>query len=240
MKALEWRVALFHSQDKVGIGEVLNGIDPHASNRDIYKFPPGDAGRDLAKTFLYRMIFKGPAYAYANDPRFMMVSSSEKFWQNIIDLTYEKYHGLAEWHTKIIQEVNSTGRLAIQTGRVYEFKRTLKGNFSEFDITNYPVQGLGAELVAIARVSAFSRHRKWHLRDRVLFVNTVHDSIVVDADVKVGSAELSEVCMWLEDIFLDVPRNFKQLYGLTMNVPMAGECKYGVSWSDMTKFKRSE
>jgi DNA polymerase I-like protein with 3'-5' exonuclease and polymerase domains len=224
----------------VGLAEILTGEDFHAENQKRYKFPEGKDGRDLAKTFLYRMIFKGPAYAYANDPRFMGVSSSEKFWQKIIDTTYEKYSGLARWHTEIIQEVNATGQLSIPTGRVYEFKRTLRGDYSERDITCYPVQGLESELMAIVRVTARNRYPKFHLKDRMLFVNTVHDSVVVDADAKEGSKELEEICIWLEDLFLDVPKNFERVYGSKLNVPMQGECKYGPNWADMKKFKRGE
>ena len=236
---LDWRCALFLSQDKVGIAEVERGSDFHSDNQKRYKFPAGKEGRDLAKTFLYRMIFKGPAYAYANDPRFMGVSGSEKFWQNIIDTTYDKYHELADWHTRIIQQVNATGRLSIPTGRVYEFRKTAKGEYSERDITCYPVQGLEAELMAIARVTAYRRYQKFHLKDKFLFVNTVHDSIVEDADVREGSEELMELCEWNEDIFNDIPRNFEKLYGLRINIPIEGECKYGMNWNEMTKFKRS-
>ena len=237
---MDWRCALHLSGDKVGIAEILTGADFHSENQKRYKFPEGKDGRDLAKIFLYRMIFKGPAYAYANDPRFMGVSSSEKFWQRIIDTTYEKYHALAEWHTEIIQEVNSTGRLSLPTGRVYEFKRTARGDYSERDITCYPVQGLESELMAIVRVTARNRYPKFHLKDRMLFVNTVHDSVVVDADAKEGSKELEEICIWLEDLFLDVPKNFERVYGSKLNIPMQGECKYGPNWADMKKFKRGE
>ena len=228
---------MYLSQDKVGIGEILAGIDFHSDNQRRYKFPAGKEGRDLAKTFIFRAIYLGPAYAYANDPRFMGVSSSEKFWQGVIDATFEKYNGLHAWHTKIIQQVNATGKLANPTGRVYEFKRNKRGEYPQRNIANYPVQGLGAEFMAIARVTARQRYNKFYLKDQMLFVNTVHDSIVVDADVGEGSKELADTCIWLEDIFSSVPRNFERVFGSKMNVPLAGECKYGLNWFDMKKFE---
>lgn len=237
---LEWRTAMFLSQDKVGIKEIKDGLDFHSDNQKRYKFPQGKEGRDLAKTFIFRAIYKGPAYAYATDPRFMGVSSSEKFWQRVIDATYEKYSGLRDWHTKIIQQVNATGMLTNPTGRVYEFKRNLKGEYPEREIVNHPVQGLGAEFMAIARVTAYNRLPKFYLRDKLLFVNTVHDSIVVDADVPEGRKELEDICVWLEDIFLDIPRNFERVFGLRINIPLCGECKYGPNWGNMKKFKRGE
>lgn len=236
---LEWRCAMFLSQDKTGIQEVLEDVDFHSHNQKLHKFPEGKDGRDLAKTFIFRAIYKGPAYAYANDPRFMEVSTSEKYWQGVIDATYEKYSGLAQWHAEIIQQVNATGRLCNPTGRVYQFESQGHKGYAERDIVNHPVQGLGAEFMAVARVTALNRYPKFELKDRMLFVNTVHDSIVVDADVQEGSKELEKVCIFLEDCFSDIPRNFERLYGVKVNVPLAGECKYGHTWANMTKFKRS-
>jgi hypothetical protein len=170
----------------------------------------------------------------------MGVSSSEKFWQNIIDTTYEKYWQLADWHTQIIQQVNSTGRLSIPTGRSYEFRKNLSGAYSDRDICCYPVQGLESEFMVIARATARARYAKFHLRDKFLFINTVHDSLVEDADMQEGSDELKELCMWNEDIFSDIPRNFERVFGVKVNIPLAGECKYGMNWADMKKFKRGE
>jgi DNA polymerase I-like protein with 3'-5' exonuclease and polymerase domains len=170
----------------------------------------------------------------------MHVSKSEKYWQGVIDAMYEKYYGLAAWHTKIIQEVNRTGTLTTLTGRVYDFKRRGKGEYSVNDITNYPTQGLASEFVAIARCSAFARWKKFYLKDKMLFVNTVHDSIVIDADVKENSKELYDICVLLEDVFSDVPRNFERLFKTAVNVPLSSEVKTGHNWREMSKFDRKE
>lgn len=232
---MEWRTAVHLSGDKIGLQELQHNIDIHSVNQEYFKLPD----RKFAKIFLFRAIYRGPAYAYANDPDYMVVSSSEKFWQGVIDKMYSKYYGLDAWHKKIIQEANRTGKYVAQTGRVYEFKRTKKGEYSIHDITNYPVQGLAAEFVSIARVTALRRYPKFYLKDRMLFTNTVHDSIVVDADVKEGSKELYDICVWLEDIYSDIPRNFERLFKSKVVVPLQGETKYGYKWSDMKKFDRS-
>jgi len=225
------------SRDPIGIADIIAGADFHTDNQKLYKFPGGKEGRDLAKTFIFRAIYKGPAYAYANDPRFKCVSTSEKFWQRVIDATYEKYAGLASWHGKIIREVNATGRLTAITGRVYEFKRGAKGGYPEREIVNHPVQGLGAEIMAVCRVSAYNRYQKFYLKDRMKFVNTVHDSIVVDANVAEGSKELSDICVFLSDIFNDCGGNFERLFKVKLAVPFAGETKHGMNWASLTKFK---
>lgn len=83
--------------------------------------------------------------------------------------------------------------------------------------------------MSIARVSA-----KRRLKDTVLFVNTVHDSIVVDSRPEI----VYTVCTVLEDVFVDVPKNFQRIFNKEFNLPMKGEVKFGMNWKNMEKFKR--
>lgn len=83
--------------------------------------------------------------------------------------------------------------------------------------------------MSIARVSA-----KRRLQNKVLFVNTVHDSIVVDSPSEI----VYDVCTVMEDVFVDVPKNFQRIFGKEFNLPMKGEVKFGPNWKDMEKFKR--
>lgn len=75
---------------------------------------------------------------------------------------------------------------------------------------------------------------KW--KDLVLLNNTVHDDIEMDVDNK---AELVyNICIELRKSFQDIPKSFKKRYGVEMNVPMDGECKFGYTLAEetMTKF----
>jgi len=92
---------------------------------------------------------------------------------------------------------------------------------------NYPVQGLGADLMTIARVSLFNR-MKGKFTDAKL-VNTVHDSIIIDCDDK-HTDELSQMML---DVFEDVPKNFQKLFGVEFNLPMKAEVQIGYNWKDM-------
>jgi hypothetical protein len=47
--------------------------------------------RLIAKTFVFRLIYGGSAFSYANDPEFTGVSSDPDFWQSVIDEFYTKY-----------------------------------------------------------------------------------------------------------------------------------------------------
>jgi DNA polymerase I-like protein with 3'-5' exonuclease and polymerase domains len=238
-RQLEWRVAVWLSQDKVGMEEIRNGVDAHSDNQKRFKLP----SRLIAKTYLFRLIYGGSAYSYANDPNFTEASSSEKFWQGVIDETYAKYYGLARWHKSLMHEATTTGRVVIPTGRIYEFEPKMKRGSMEWprtDILNYPVQGMAAELVAIARVAAYNRYQNTSWKEKVKFINTVHDSIILDADVDEGSELMYNICIWLEKVYEDINGNFYRMFKKELNVEMAGEIKYGPTWGDLKEFKREE
>jgi len=222
-KQLEWVAAVFLSQDKVAIDEINNGIDIHHVNQHHLKLP----SRLIAKIYLFRLIFGGSDYAYANDPDFRDAGLSQRQWAEVIERTYDKYKGLAQWHTNLMREVVDTGHLKICTGRVYSYKKDKNGEWPRTIILNYPVQGLGAELMAIARVSLMRRMKQAGLTS--LFICTVHDSILIDAP----NEEVDIVCRMLYDVFADIPANFQRLFEIEFNLPMRVEVQVGMTWGDM-------
>lgn len=225
--ALEWRCAAFLSQDKVAYEEIWNNVDQHTDNQTRFGLPT----RLIAKTFVFRLIYGGSAYSYANDPNFAEVSKSEKFWQGVIDEFYNKYKGLHKWHTKLMQEATTTKKVVLPTGRVYQFEPELRRGekvFPRTTILNYPVQGLGADLMTIARVSLYNRMRKLNY-EKARLVNTVHDSIIIDCD----SNHVSTLAKTMLDVFEDVPKNFQKMFGTEFNLPMKAEVQVGNNWKDM-------
>lgn len=232
-QALEVRVAAWYYNDKVLIDEIVAGADIHENNRKAFGLP----SRLIAKVLIFRSIYGGSAYSFANDPDFAEVNKSEKYWQKVLDTFYDKYQGIKKGHVKDIQTVAATGKLVMPTGREYQYETIKRGNdikLPETTIKNYPVQGCGADLMAIARVSAWGRLR--HLSNQVKFVNTVHDSIVLD--VANDDKLCYTVCTTLEDVFKDVPANFEKLFKKPFDIPMTGEVEYGNNLKEMTKFNK--
>lgn len=236
------------SGDKVGIEELWNEVDIHTENQKYFEFPgyewigkdkkKAEGGRLTAKVFLFRLIFGGSAYSYANDTDFVHISKSEKYWQEIIDAAYFKYKGLSKWHQDIVKEVTQQGYLRSFTGREWRFAPT-KGYQGEMKwpdtkIKNYPVQGTGADLVSIARVSSWRRFKEEREANKVLFINSVHDDIQLDI---VPDPELCyNICIGMEKVFQDVPANVKKIYGYKMKVPLAGEVSFGMDLGNMKEF----
>ena len=225
--ALEWRCAAYLSQDQIAMKEIYDNIDQHTDNQLRFGLP----SRLIAKTFVFRLIYGGSAYSYANDPNFAEVSKSEKFWQGVIDEFYNKYKGLHKWHIKLMQEATTTKMVKLPTGRIYQFEPELRRGekvFPRTTILNYPVQGLGADLMTIARVSLYNRMRKLNY-EKARLVNTVHDSIIIDCD----RSHVSTLAKMMLDVFEDVPRNFNKLFGTEFNLPMKAEVQVGNNWKDM-------
>jgi len=226
-KALEWVCATYLSQDLIAIQEIRDGTDQHADNQLRFGLP----SRLIAKTFVFRLIYGGSAYSYANDNNFTDVSNSESFWQNVIDEFYSKYKGLGQWHKDIVAKAMRDRKITMPTGRVYNYEPEVKYGkvkWPRTKILNYPVQGLGADLMAIARVSLANR-----LKDikNVKLINTVHDSIIVDFDSKV--CDNISIVKIVDQCFTDIPANFNKLFGIEFNLPMRVECQVGPTWGNM-------
>jgi DNA polymerase I-like protein with 3'-5' exonuclease and polymerase domains len=222
---LEVVCAAYLSQDEVLCQEIRDGVDIHTNNQERFKLP----NRTIAKIFKFRLIYGGSCWSYALDKEFNWISDDPKYWQGIIDEYYHKYQGLHKWHEQIVSEASKTGKLVMPTGRIYTYQPYWKRDrwvWPRTTILNYPVQGLGQDLMAIARVSAYKR-----LREKGLFINTVHDSIIVDA-----FENITEICKGLQQVFIDVPENFQRLFNVPFNLPMKAEVKIGKDWKNMEKW----
>lgn len=234
-KSLEWCTYLYLSQDKIGIQEwndVL--LDPtkhdiHKSNQIDFNLP----SRLIAKIFLFRWIYRGPAYAYAYDPDFSSINNSVDYWQSVIDRYYNKYKDIYKTHLSFIKEATTTGQLISPFGRVHKFypKKKFDGSYlySESDITNWINQGVGADVMAVVRAVA-----KQHMRTRKItgkLISTVHDSVVIDTP----DNEIYLIASLFDKIFRDLPILIEKLLGVSWNVPMRCEIKIGKNMLEMTE-----
>ena len=228
---LEWRVAMYYSQDKVGIQEIVDGVKIHDVNKEYFGFPE----KLHAKIFLFRLVFGGTKFGFANDPVMAAVNPRPDFWQGIIDKTYDKYKGLAKWHKKIKQEARETGRLVAPSGREFRFKPILKNGTPEWpdgQIMNYPVQGFGADIVKIARIATYKRLMP-HRNRGILLINTVHDSLMADAP----DPEVGFTAGIIQKVFDDVPSLVSRCFNINYNIPMGCEIEIGKNWLDMNPYE---
>lgn len=230
VKSLEIVVAAYLSQDPVLMTELNKGIDLHEDNRKKFNLP----SRLIAKVLGFRILYGGTEHSFVRDPDFTPISTNKKYWATAIEAYYNKYKGIKAWHNHLIQEATSTGKILSPTGRTFYYEPFDKGWGVEWPVTNiknYIVQGTGADLVMIARVSLYNRMKKLGLKSKLTM--TVHDSIVIDCPddewERVASLALQSV--------RDVPMNFERLFGKPFNLGLNAEILYGKDLSNMVEIK---
>lgn len=233
---LEWRTAVFLSQDQTALTEILEKQDAHSLNQKAFDLP----SRLIAKIYLFRTIFRGSGYAFSVDNDFMHVSKDPKFWDAVNEKFYAKYHGLDRKHKEWADCVVRGQPIVGPFGR--EWFLPMKQGRGGLEIpwttlTNYPVQGTGADLMMLARISFKNRLGRSTMHGDVKFISTVHDSIVLDVE---DERDIQFLVNLFHQVFDDLPINIKRLFGVAWNVPMDCECKVGVNMLAMEKVKRTD
>lgn len=211
----------FLSQCPVLCNELVTGVDVHGANESVLGID-----RLTAKKFFFRLIYGGTEFSYANDTDFNHISSKPNYWKNVIDNFYVKYYGISQWHYRLVFDVQRSGEYTSPTGRKYKFQPT-NGEWPRTTILNYPVQGLGADIMSLIRISSWRRIRRE--LPRALFVNTVHDSIVLD----LPEEDVKPAKQIIDQVFIDFPGNFKRIFGSEFNLPLRCKVKVGLNWKDL-------
>ena len=226
---LEWRCCLELSRDPIGIAEVIEGQDTHALNQVAFELP----SRLIAKIYLFRTIFRGSGYAFSVDPQFSHVSNSPDFWDGVGEKFYKKYNVLDSWHNELAGIAQKGEAIRGPTGREWSIplRRDNRGNLKIpwTTLTNYPVQGTGADVMMVARISFARRLKASGLP--ALLVSTVHDSIVVDVE----SQYAHQVVLMMYEVFDDLVANIQKVFKYDWVVPLACEVKLGPNQKDQRK-----
>ena len=226
--ALEWRTIVLLSNDPVGIEELnTKGLDVHTNNQNDLNLPT----RLISKRFLFRTIYRGSGWAFANDRDFRHVSSSPDWWEDKNEKFYRKYSGIDQTHQRWFRAVAETGRICGPFGRHWKIDLVTSKwgtKVPKTTASNYPVQGTGHDLMTIARISA--KRRLSHYPE-IKLTSTVHDSIVAD-----HPNHLSEfVGRTFIEVFNDLPKNIERIYGVKSPIPFTCEVKQGNNLLEMTK-----
>jgi len=231
---LEWRTIVELSGDQTAFSEIVEGQDTHTLNQKAFDLPD----RFTAKIYLFRTIYRGTGFSFANDPKFMHVSTSPKCWDDIGVKFYNKYHGIDSihkvWADNVVRGIPIVG----PTGRTWDislgtdWKGEVKIPWTV--LTNYPVQGTGADIMMIARISFARRLKASGIP--ALMISTVHDSIVVDCESKY----VPDVVNMLYQVFDDLVTNLNKVFGIDWKTPLACEVKVGMDMLNMELFKKED
>ncbi len=192
----------------------------------------------LAKIFLFRTIFRGSGWSFANDPDFMHYSESSKVWDELNEKFFKKYKGLDAKHKEWADLVVNGQPLIGPLGRSWSIpmRRNDRGELKIpwTTLSNYPVQGTGADVMLIARIS-FARRVK-AAKIPCKFISTVHDSIIVDTPTQYAQ-QLVNIA---HQVFDDLQLNIKKIFQYEWVVPMTCEAKVGPNMKDKIKIGRND
>lgn len=210
---LEFRVAGFLADDKVIYEDVMDGVDVHQITADVM-----EVDRQTAKADTFKPLYGGTTGSEAQ----------KRYYAEF----KRRYFGVAQWHEKLGEEVLSTGKMVLPSGREYMYpgvKRMPWGAVSHATtIKNYPVQGFAtADLVPIACVLLHKKMQEGNMKS--LFINTVHDSLVVDCHPD----ELNELTVMMKWAMLGIKDEAKERYGIDYDMPIGVEVKLGDNWMEM-------
>lgn len=225
VKGLEVICAAYLSQDKTLIKELSEGQDIHSNNQEAFKLHD----RLAAKRFMFKMIYGGTAAGFANDADFLDLKMNVKRWQEVIDAFYQKYYGIQEWHKQLIGGILRSRRYKIPSGREFDFSEAMTKPEWYYipKFKNYPVQGFGADIVMVARVSLFKRLKAAELP--ALLVNTIHDSIILD----IKKDTWYNISMMVNKVFEDLPTNIKNIWGITLGLEVRVEASVLTTGEDI-------
>lgn len=218
-KQLEWRTIVVLSNDQIGIKEINSGADTHELNRVEFELPT----RLVAKVYLFRTIFRGSGWAFANDNAFKHVSSDPKFWDGVNERFYKKYNGIDRKHKEWFRLVAQGKPIIGPTGSRWFPPISTFGDVDEKAASNYPVQGTGADIVACARVEIWKEIRRRGKQRSWLLCNTVHDSIVVDCP----DNDVQEVANMMYEVFDKLQDILYTRFNWEVPVPLPAEVKAG-------------
>lgn len=224
-KQLEWRTILLLSGDPTGIDEINKGEDTHENNRVAFSLPD----RGIAKIYLFRTIFRGSGWAFANDNAFSHVSDDPDYWDDINRMFFTKYSRIDACHREWFKAVAARRPIVGPTGSRWYPPLDKYGGVDEPAAANYPVQGTGADIVATARVAIWREIRRRGKSNEWLLCNTVHDSIVIDCP----KDDVQEVANMMYEVFDKLPEILYNRFKWKVAIPLPAECKVGPNLLEM-------
>jgi len=206
--------------------------------------------RGEAKMPSFLMQYGGKAKGMA-----MKTGLPVKACQTFIDNYYTRYTKVGEWQDSVEKEVNSgkqistfttraglpamTGSYSSVTGRVYHFKQVdsfKKGkgstDFHQPHMKNYPVQGFAADIVMCMLGVLHRKIKESSIKDKLLIVNTVHDSIILDCHKDVLDIALRSIKAIMEA----TPYFLHKVYKIKFDLPLRVDIEYGKNWKSLTTY----
>jgi len=202
-----------------------------------------------------RKINKGASFqlSYGAGARGISIKTALTFDQakQFIANYYERYSRVKEWQEEQIRDVSSNAiSCGRQTAKGYPSMRSQiitpvgrrltfyeedtpdfikeATNFSPTKIKNYPVQSVAFDIVALAIANLWD-HIKRDRLEQVCFVNTIHDSVILD----LHKDSLTKVLEYVRPCLTPINELMLDRYGIEFNLPISVDIEVGPNWQEM-------
>lgn len=215
---LEFKVAVELADDRQGHLDIATGHDVHKFTASVLKQKPMEEVTADERQDAKPDTFKPLYYGQSGTPR----------QRAYYEAFRERYPEINTMQERWIAEALRTKQQVTASGLIYYWPGARAGSTGYVSgspsICNYPIQAFAtADIVLIGLA-----HLYWRLRGTgVRILNTVHDSVVMEADEGFKIAPIAR-----QALIEDVRGYVRTVYGRELKVPLTGEYIVARHWAD--------
>ena len=243
------------SLDQQLIDDIKSGRDMHvvraAELLGIAESAVTKQQRQLAKMLSFQLQYGSGARNMAEQNK-IHINLAKKF----IEQYYERYKDVKRWQDYVRESVVASRRVEGHTkggyprgvgtyrspsGRAYSFYEydPMGGwqkdpSFSPTEMKNYPCQGFSTGDVMALYRSQVMRQLLPYMFTNILFINSVHDSVMFDCDSEESVAICKKV---LYNMCKELPMLLTKRFGIEVPLEFNIDVETGSSWANLTKRK---
>jgi len=218
---IELRLLAHISNDETMRNAFINGEDIHrVTASQVFGIPfdaVTSAMRSQAKAVNFGIVYGISAFSLAQD-----IGVFQNEAKAYIDAYFEKYHGVREYMSDIIESGRENGYVSTIYGRRRYLPELKVSNFTtrsfgERVARNMPIQGTAADIMKLAMVHVHRKLKEEKLQARMIL--QVHDELIIECP----EAEAERVCEILKTEMERVAE---------LSVPLTVDAHVGRNWME--------
>lgn len=182
---IELRILAHVSKDEIMIDNFNNDEDIHAQAASrVFGVPIEEVTKELrskAKAVNFGIVYGISDFGLAGQ-----IHSSRKEAKQYIEQYLEKYHGIREFMTSVVEEAKEKGFIATMYNRrryipELKSKNFMVRKFGDRVAMNTPIQGSAADIMKIAMINVYRKLKEENLKSKLVL--QVHDELLIETDI---------------------------------------------------------
>lgn len=216
---IELRLLAHISEDEAMVEAFNNNEDIHKQAASkVFGVPMDEVTKELrskAKAVNFGIVYGISDFGLAEQ-----IGTSRKEAKNYIEQYLEKYNGIKNFMTEIIEETKEKGYVeTIYHRRRYvpelKAKNYMVRKFGERVAMNTPIQGTAADIMKVAMINVYKELKKRKLNSKIIL--QIHDELLIETD----KSELEEV----KELLV---RNMEEV--IKLKVPLKADVSVAENW----------